>query len=113
MWSTQRILKLIDDIRCSPCLWDMRHVDYRNRAVKTQTYEALGRKYNVNTMEIVKKFQILRTQFRREHKKVEGLQKPSHWFGYEPLLFLDYDLDGQSEVSINLAQYFCKKNIGK
>lgn len=93
MWDRKSTLALIEDIRRFPCLWDTHCEDYKRRVKKNEALRILGEKYTVKPKEIDLKFQALKNQFRREHRRLErneeGLSpKQIYWFGYEHLLFL-------------------------
>ncbi|XP_076050871.1 uncharacterized protein LOC143031204 isoform X2 [Oratosquilla oratoria] len=93
MWTPERTLSLIEMLNATPCLWDVTCQDYKNRGKKKDTLQKLANKFNVSSHEMEKKVHSLKTQFRREHKKLSGAQRSgcsvkSLWFGYEPLLFL-------------------------
>lgn len=94
MWTTDVTLKLIGDIYATPCLWDVSIRDYRNRDKRRAALEELAHKYKVSASELEKKIHTLKSQFRREHKKLTESEKcvtsppRSIWIGYEPLIFL-------------------------
>lgn len=94
MWSQRTTLALIEDLHGTPCLWDVQCAEYKNKTAKSDALEVLARKYQVTAVEMEKKIQALKNQFRREHKKLVSTHssgsspKKSIWFGYEHLLFL-------------------------
>jgi hypothetical protein len=94
MWTSENTLKLIKDLHSLPCLWYVQSAEYKNRNKKVDAYDTLASKYSVTVMQVEKKIQALKTQFRREHRKLvvskrsESSPKKAAWFGYEPLLFL-------------------------
>lgn len=93
MWTSENTLKLIEDLHSLPCLWDVQSAEYKNRNKKIDAYDTLASKYSVSVMQVEKKIQALKTQFRREHRKLVsktcgGSRKKAAWFGYEQLLFL-------------------------
>lgn len=88
-------LHLIEDLRCNPCLWDSTSSEYRDRKKKSFVLESLAIKYQTIPSDVEKKIHGLRTQFRREQKKLEGFKKEnpsrerkSTWFGFEPMQFI-------------------------
>lgn len=84
----------MEDLHSTPCLWEVRCVDYKNRNKKVDAYEMHANKYKISVSDIEKKIQMLKNQFRREHKKLLDSErsgaspKQVNWFGYERLLFL-------------------------
>lgn len=93
MWTSEQTMKFIDGLRSNPCLWDLTSLDYKNRNKKNDALATLGKEFGVDSHEVDKKIQSLKTQFRREHKKLLASKKSgcpikSTWFGYESLLFL-------------------------
>lgn len=94
MWTTELTLKLIEDLQINDCLWDVTSVNYRNRDKRAKTICELAQKYDVASSEIDKKIHTLKSQFRREHKKLVEARKSGAspkkcaWFGYDHLLFL-------------------------
>lgn len=118
MWTTETTLSLIEMLHATPSLWDMTCSDYKNQGKKKDDVQRLANKYDVSFVDMDKKIHSLKTQFRREHKKVTDSKrsgsypKKGFWFGYEPLLFLlrgseprgsQYTDDGTHEVSIITA----------
>lgn len=94
MWTTQKTLDLIEELHINICLWDVTSLDYRNRDKRAKALSELSQKFEVSVLEIDKKIHTLKSQFRREHKKLDEARKSGaspkkcSWFGYEHLLFL-------------------------
>ncbi|XP_018026499.1 uncharacterized protein LOC108681929 [Hyalella azteca] len=78
------IIEFISLYRSLPALWDVKCIDYNNRAKKKEQYDVLVRKYrekypSAEKENVVKKINSLRTNFRKELKRIRGAQK----FGYD------------------------------
>ena len=70
MWTSENTLKLIEDLHSLPCLWDVQSTKYKNRNKKVYACDTLATKYGIRAIEVEKKIQTLKTQFRRERKKL-------------------------------------------
>lgn len=118
MWSTENTISLIKMLRETPCLWDKNCRDYKNRGKKKDEMQRLADEYKMSYSDMEKKIHNLKTQFRREHKKLRASQRSGSslekcsWFGYQPLRFLlprnesrggRCTDDGASEVSAIFA----------
>lgn len=74
------ILECIDVYKELPCLWQVKSEDYMNRQKKDLAYEKLLQKYrerytDATKEDVKKKFNALRTNFRKELKKVRDSNK--------------------------------------
>jgi hypothetical protein len=91
MWTSENMVKLIEDLRSLPCLWDVQSAEYKTRNKKVHACDTLATKYGASAVDVEKKIQALKTQFRMEHKKLVGSKrsgsslKKALWFGYEPV----------------------------
>lgn len=92
-----------------PCLWDVKAKEYCDRNKKNAAYELmimkLKEKDEAATREsVVKRINIFRSSFRKEHKKVlssykyEEVYQPTLWY-YDDLKFLLQD--GIQDSSVN------------
>ncbi|XP_073975988.1 uncharacterized protein [Rhodnius prolixus] len=92
MWTTEQTLKLIEELKWLPGLWE--NVGYfKSKTKRHDALQELADKFNVKGREIVKRLYGLKSQFRREHKKISNPKingKKCIWFGYEPLLYLKH-----------------------
>ncbi|KAH8349819.1 hypothetical protein KR084_007759 [Drosophila pseudotakahashii] len=84
-----------------PELWDVHHVNYRNKELRNQAYELLERKLreiqpNATRTEVGRRINIFRTNYRREQMRIlkqkelglhSDLCKPTLWF-YDYMGFL-------------------------
>lgn len=97
--------EFINIYRNEVSLWQIKNKDYHNRDKKTAAYNKLIEQYkkiepNANRDMIVKKLNGLRTNYRKEKKKVEestrsgagtnDIYVPTLWY-YDLLKFLDDD----------------------
>ena len=130
-WSKDFLLEFIELFRQEECLWKVKSEDYYNRSRKDATYRTLiGKvqevKPDATRDTVVTKNQILRSAFRKEHKKViksevsgagaEEMYAPGLWY-YNQLLFLcDQEAPHSSTSSmqeeeedseVNLLFFYC------
>ncbi|KRT85389.1 Myb/SANT-like transcription factor [Oryctes borbonicus] len=98
MWTEENVERLITLYKEHPALWDPRNKDIKNRARKDEDLKKIGAIMNLEAVEVERKINVLNTQFRRTHKKVQRLKAsglPSDeieanlWYGYKNLLFLE------------------------
>uniref|UniRef100_A0A182JHN1 MADF domain-containing protein n=1 Tax=Anopheles atroparvus TaxID=41427 RepID=A0A182JHN1_ANOAO len=93
----EAVLRIIDDYREAPCLWNRKHADYRDTGERKREWQRLGRKHNMSELKMEKKIHNLRTQFTRELKILRDSKKNNTplkkriWFGYHKMLFLVED----------------------
>ncbi|KAF7269012.1 hypothetical protein GWI33_017933 [Rhynchophorus ferrugineus] len=97
----QFIAECIEVYRGLPALWDVKSKDYSNRAKKREQYDVLIGKYrekfpDADIQEVVKKINSLRTNFRKELKRIRDAEKsgtgaggvePSLWY-FDEMRFL-------------------------
>jgi hypothetical protein len=94
MWLNERVITFIEDLQSSACLWDVHCAKYKNRNKKGDAIDFLAKKYEISHIEVEKKSANLKSQFRREHKKVVASKKTGSspkkptWFAYKALIFL-------------------------
>ncbi|XP_011055950.1 PREDICTED: uncharacterized protein LOC105146970 [Acromyrmex echinatior] len=86
------ILQCIKVYRSLPALWDIKSKDYRNRRKKNDAYAILINKYRekypkATRKDIIRKFYLLRTNFRKELKRINDakrngtdVEKPTLWY---------------------------------
>ncbi|XP_055844806.1 uncharacterized protein LOC129911143 isoform X3 [Episyrphus balteatus] len=92
------ILEFIQVYRSLPALWNVKSRDYSNRNLKNEQYETLLKKYNekypeATKKELSQKINALRTNYRRELKRMSALIKrgesePSPLFYFDAMNFL-------------------------
>ncbi|XP_055591253.1 uncharacterized protein LOC129743292 [Uranotaenia lowii] len=92
MWSSEKVLRFIEDYQSMPCLWDVKNKDYKNRIKRKLARESLAVKFNESVSEIEKKIHNLKTSYNRERKKTctasGSSPKESSWFAFKYLQFL-------------------------
>lgn len=96
------ILECIEMYKQLPALWNIKSKEYRNKIKKNEQYEHLLHKYrekypDADKTQLVKKFNSLRTNFRKELKRIKDSEKsgarvddvtePSLWY-FEDMKFL-------------------------
>ncbi|KAF9802910.1 hypothetical protein SFRURICE_015507 [Spodoptera frugiperda] len=99
------IEEFINIYRNEPCLWQIKSKDYHHREKKNAAYNKLIEQYrklepSANRDAVVKKLNALRTNYRKEKKKVEesirsgagssDVYEPTLWY-YKLLKFLNDD----------------------
>ncbi|KAJ8028548.1 hypothetical protein HOLleu_30817 [Holothuria leucospilota] len=96
IWSHEKTCRLIFLLENSPCLYNTRLVEYKDRNKRNQAFAEIARKLYITVPEVVKKIRGLRSQYAREkHKEplpnipVESVQCKSKWVYYHLLHFLD------------------------
>lgn len=124
MHGVREILEeFINIYRNEPCLWQIKNQDYHNRDKKTAAYNKLIAQYkkiepNANRDMIVKKMNGLRTNYRKEKKKVEESKRsgtgtndvyvPTLWY-YHLLKFLDDDQAMPRSSRSNMDENDCSQ----
>lgn len=111
------IAEFIEEYKLHPCLWKIKSKEYSDRDLRNSAYEKLIEKLRpinpgANRNLVVNKINCLRTNFRKEFKKVscsvrsgkglEEIYRPKLWY-YEQMLFLkdqETAREGQSNVSV-------------
>jgi hypothetical protein len=74
------ILECIEVYNSLPALWNVKREDYSNRIKKKEQYDHLLRKYterfpDADKNQLIKKLNSLRTNFRRELKRIKDSEK--------------------------------------
>lgn len=107
------LLEVIEVYRSLPALWDHGSKDYSNRTKKNEQYEELLKKYQEKYPEadrkaLVKKINSLRTNFRKELRRIKNSERsgagadevvePTLWY-FDEMKFLS-DLEQPTE-SVN------------
>lgn len=110
------ILEFIQCFKENSCLWKYTSTDYKNKNVKSVTYNKLleiNRKYdpNCNVAEVKKKIQSLRASYRKEKNKVQKSVKtgsgadevytPKLWY-YKELDFLSDQVESKYQLKLNI-----------
>lgn len=121
------LLEVIEVYRSLPALWNVKSNDYSNRSKKSEQYDELLKKYNekypsADKKEVIKKINSLRTNFRKEFKKIRDSEKsgvgedevaePTLWY-YEEMKFLidqEEPADSINTMTLDTQQ---EKNISE
>ena len=117
------ILECIDLYRDLPCLWKTNSGEYTNRAKKEVAYNILLSKYqerysSATKEDVKRKFNSLRTNFRKEVKKMqqselisrasgsEEVYETTMWY-YDAMLFLkEHEMAEPSRIASNTNETF-------
>ena len=101
--------------RSLPALWDVKCKDYTNRGKKKEQYDVLIKKYreyipNADKQDVIKKINSLRTNFRKELKRIRETKKsganpedvlPSLWYFEEMKFLQNLEAPYSSDSSMN------------
>lgn len=93
-WDQRDFLKLIKLYESHSLLWDTKNEDYSNRFARLESIQSLARVMNKPRQEVESKLRNLRTQFFKNHKRIQEMVKTNGritgtvWFGYKPMMFL-------------------------
>lgn len=103
------LLECIKLYRELPALWKVKSPEYNNRVKKNDAYDTLVTKFqekypDITREEVKKKFNSLRTNFRKEVKKVFDSKKPGAeevyiptlWYYDEMLFLIDHEMSTQT-----------------
>lgn len=113
------ILELIDVYGSLPALWDITCKDYSNRALKEQKYDILLKKFrekhpNGDKIQLKKKINGLRTNYRRELKRLrdqekngESIETPNLYY-FEAFHDILKKIEGVSYKNVNFLYNFNK-----
>ncbi|XP_036339697.1 uncharacterized protein LOC118749015 isoform X3 [Rhagoletis pomonella] len=104
----QFIIEFIELYRSLPSLWDFKHYDYSNRNSRAIQYDIMLAKYKekypkADRKEVMKKINSLRSNYRRELKRITPNATPSLYY-FEAMDFLRNN--DQGEESQNLINDF-------
>lgn len=69
-WTNDTCLKLIDEYRRHPELWNKRHPFYCHRPKKRAAWELISQRLGCQVEEVRRKMEILQVGLRRERSKV-------------------------------------------
>ncbi|XP_059143436.1 uncharacterized protein LOC131930825 [Physella acuta] len=95
LFTKRDTIKFIEEVRNRRCLWDLNSADYSNRKIKRNNILELAAVFDMGYKDVERKINSLKSQFFREHRKVESSKltgmgevfRPK-WYGYDLLLFL-------------------------
>ncbi|XP_024086400.1 uncharacterized protein LOC106672679 [Cimex lectularius] len=118
------ILECIELYRSLPALWNVKCKDYNNRIKKNEQYEHLLRKYRekypvADKSQLVKKLNSLRTNFRKELKRIKDFEqnyagrgyimKPTLWYFEEMKFLTSLEEQNESQNTIKLNYGYKKE----
>lgn len=112
------IVEFIEVYRGLPALWDVKCKDYTNRAKKGEQYDVLIEKYrekypDAEKQEVVKKINSLRTNFRKELKRIRDAEKsgagaedvePTLWYFDEMKFLVTQETPTASISTMDISQ---------
>ena len=95
-WQREAVLKLIQLLKQSECLWNSKCATFRNREDKKAALSMIAESLGTDVSEIEKKIHVIKSQYRREQLKLKTAAPKSGeraltslWYAYKPLEFLD------------------------
>ncbi|RXG55476.1 hypothetical protein Avbf_11400 [Armadillidium vulgare] len=96
MWTREIVEKLIELVHNAPSLWDSTCPEYRDRYKKDAELSRIATYFNLSEDVVSRKIKSLKTQFRRENRKMKEMSKTGSsaispdklWFGYSLMSFL-------------------------
>ena len=106
-WSRDSVLKFIELYKSYECLWRIKSKEYSNRILKDKAYVEMVHfvkeiDSSANRETVTKKINALRTNFRKELKKVESsktsgageedIYVPKLWYYHELMFLRDQEL---------------------
>ena len=106
-WSKDSVLKFIELYKSYECLWRIKSKEYSNTILKDKAYVEMVHfvkeiDSSANRETVTKKINALRTNFRKELKKVEssktsgageeGIYVPKLWYYHELVFLRDQEL---------------------
>lgn len=113
------ILECIELYRTLQALWNVKCKEYSNRMKKNEQYEQLLHKYReyyseADKAQLVKKFNSLRTNFRKELKRIKDSEKsgtgvddviiePTLWYFEDMKFLIDQEEPCTSQNTIQIA----------
>lgn len=112
------IAEFIEVYRGLPALWDVKCKDYTNRAKKGKQYDVLIEKYrekypDAEKQEVVKKVNSLRTNFRKELKRIRDADRsgagaedvePTLWYFDEMKFLVTQETPTASISTMDISQ---------
>ncbi|KAK8395762.1 hypothetical protein O3P69_005693 [Scylla paramamosain] len=112
------IAEFIEVYRGLPALWDVKCKDYTNRAKKGEQYDVLIEKYrekypDAEKQEVVKKVNSLRTNFRKELKRIRDADRsgagaedvePTLWYFDEMKFLVTQETPTASISTMDISQ---------
>ncbi|XP_072944629.1 uncharacterized protein [Epargyreus clarus] len=97
-WTKEHSIRLIEEYKGKPELWDHRHGWYRVQMARYEAFCALAETFECNVPDLKKKLSSLLASYRRERTNVRWGGK-SNWFLYSHLSFLPGHLENATVAS--------------
>lgn len=113
------IRECIEVYRSQPALWNIKSKDYSNRQKKNDAYEVLLGKYkekypDATREDVTKKFNSLRTNFRKELKRIndskrtgtstDDVEEPTLWYFEEMSFLTDQEVVQKSSSTMDQSE---------
>ncbi|CAD7004149.1 uncharacterized protein LOC105664464 [Ceratitis capitata] len=103
------IIECLKVYKSLPALWDSKSPEYRKKVQKDEAYEVLVDKFrekykNINRKDVTKKINTLRTNFRKELKRLaqEGREDSKLWY-FDVMKFLKDQAANKEEESFQIS----------
>ncbi|KAM3957524.1 uncharacterized protein ACR2FA_008491 [Aphomia sociella] len=110
-WTNDLVIKLVEEYRKKPELWDSSHSWYRVQTAKYEAWTALSNKFDCDIADLRKKLNSIFASHRREKAKLRSGGR-TLWFLYNHLKFLPNHLDNDNNTDVvspnhsNTDEYF-------
>ncbi|KAJ2945356.1 hypothetical protein O0L34_g155 [Tuta absoluta] len=102
-WTNDLVIRLMQEYRKRPELWDASHEMYRVQTLKYETWRALAGVFECDIADLRKKLNSLFASHRREKAKIRAGGKSS-WFLYPYMSFLPTHIEADTVPSEALQQ---------
>ena len=100
-WSGDLSIRLVEEYRQRPMLWDSTHGLYRVQTAKYEAWSDLARIFECDITDLRKKLNSIFASHRREKAKIRNGGR-STWFLYSYLRFLPSHLDPNPIMDSNV-----------
>lgn len=108
-WSHEDIVKLITEVETRPALWNVGHVDYKNRNKRDSAWQEVYAIFvkKIPVEELTTKWQNLRTQYRtakanaKKTKSGQAASDKPHWKYYSQMDFVGAAEQNQTVQSVS------------
>uniref|UniRef100_A0A2A4JSL0 MADF domain-containing protein n=1 Tax=Heliothis virescens TaxID=7102 RepID=A0A2A4JSL0_HELVI len=98
-WSGDLSIRLVEEYRRRPELWDNGHSLYRVQSAKYEAWADIARIFECDIADLRKKLNSIFASYRREKAKIRSGGR-STWFLYSYLRFLPNHLESPSEIEV-------------
>jgi hypothetical protein len=86
-WTNELVIRLIQEYKLRPMLWDPDHDMYRIQTAKYEAYAELAAMFGCDIVDLRRKLNSVFASYRREKVKIRSGGK-SYWFLYQYMKFL-------------------------